>query len=34
MFVVNEREFANYREAEIDCGEHGIPCDEIIEEAE
>ena len=34
MFVVNEREFANYREAEIYCGENGIPCDEIFEEEE
>lgn len=36
MFVVETRlgfeEFATYREAEIYCGEHGIPCEEIFEE--
>ena len=36
MFVVDYRtyvrEFATYREAEIFCGEHGIPCENIYEE--
>ena len=27
-------EFTAYREAEIFCGEHGIPCEEIYEENE
>jgi len=25
------QEFATYREAEIYCGEHNIPCEEIYE---
>lgn len=36
MFVVDYgmfvEEFANYREAEIFCGEHGISCEYIYEE--
>lgn len=36
MFVVEcgfgFKEFATYREAEIYCGERGIPCEEIYEE--
>ena len=28
----NYEEFETYEEAEIYCGEHGIPCEEIFED--
>ena len=31
-YGVDFEEFETYQEAEIFCGEHGIPCSEIYEE--
>ena len=35
MFMISGQyyeEFETYRDAEIYCGEHGIPCEEIFED--